>query len=69
VGAQKKEAHKYGSPNFWTIGRFSQSRAHLKSCEVLVFGVESAPILIWSYASAMRLAMHCHVNRPSHDLR
>ena len=34
--------------------------------EVLVFDFASIPILTRSYASAMRLAMHCNVDTPPH---
>jgi hypothetical protein len=51
-----------------TVERYSKSRAELKSCEVLVFKFGSTPVLTRSYASAMHLAMHCHVNDPPSDL-
>ena len=55
----------YGNRNFWTIERYSQSRDHLRSCEVLVIDFGSTPVLTRSYALAMHIAMHCHVNQLS----
>lgn len=59
----------YGNQNFWTIERYSQSRDDLKSREVLVFDFGSTPVLTRSYALAMRLAVHCHVNQPLPECR
>ena len=53
----------------WTVERFSEPRRHVDDTEVLVHLFGSTPIFTRSYQSAMRLAMHCHVNGPPLELR
>jgi hypothetical protein len=49
--------------NLWSIERLN-SRRQYDVDDVLVFGFGWTPIFTRSYQSAMRLAMHCHVDWP-----
>ena len=53
----------------WTIERWSETRRYDNADEILVHHFGSTPIFTRSYQSAMRLAMHCHVNGPPDVLR
>ncbi len=53
----------------WTVERLGRARRHVDDTEVLVHLFGSTPIFTRSYQSAMRLAMHCHVNGPPLELR
>jgi hypothetical protein len=54
--------------NLWTIERLNATRRY-EVDEVLAFVFGSTPIFTRSYQSAMRLAMHCHVNGTPSGLR
>ena len=49
--------------NLWSIERLNSTRRY-EVDDVLVFGFGWTPIFTRSYHSAMRLAMHCHVDWP-----
>jgi hypothetical protein len=59
---------QWDNRGLWMVERFSESRQYNNADEILAhqFGV---PIFTRSYQSAMRLAMHCHVNEPPPGLR
>lgn len=58
------KVRRYDKHGWWMI-----ERRMVEVDEVLVFNFGSAPIVTRSHGSAMRLAMHCHVNDPPHGLR
>jgi hypothetical protein len=55
--------------SLWTVERLGEMRRSEDVDEILVHVFGSTPIFTRSYQSAMRLAMHCHVNDPFHGLR
>jgi hypothetical protein len=58
-----------GNQDLWTVEQWNEERPYQHSDEILVYKFGSTPIFTRSYQSAMRLAMHCHVNGPPSGLR
>jgi hypothetical protein len=55
--------------SLWTIERLNEVRCSEDVDEILVHLFGSTPIFTRNYQSAMRLAIHSHVNDPFHGLR
>lgn len=61
---QKLIVRRSENEDLWTVERWNWIGRGSEVDEVLVFTFGWTPILTRCYQSAMRLAMHCHINGP-----